>query len=125
MYQNIQPNQRPTGYYPNQYSGYQSYNTSAEYSQMPITAYPPQCGNFLKGRPVVSIEEARAAQIDLDGSIFVFTDIGNKKIYTKQLNLDGTATLKTYIFTEDEIPTNNQEYVTMQKRLQQELFKVY
>lgn len=52
--------------------------------------------NFVKCRAVTSEDEARAAMIDLDGSIHVFTDIGNKKIYTKQINLDGTATLNVY-----------------------------
>lgn len=52
--------------------------------------------NFLKGRAVTSIDEAKAALIDLDGSLHIFTDIGNNRIYTKQINLDGTATLKTY-----------------------------
>ena len=32
---------------------------------------------YLKCRPVSSKEEARASQIDLDGSLWVFTDIGN------------------------------------------------
>jgi hypothetical protein len=32
---------------------------------------------FLKCRPVSSKEEARAFQIDLDGSLWVFTDLGN------------------------------------------------
>jgi hypothetical protein len=66
--------------------------------------------SFLKGRPVVSMEEARAAQIDLDGSLFIFTDIGNKKIYTKQINLDGTATLNTYSLVENVAPIES--YVT-------------
>lgn len=69
-----------------------------------------QSQNYIKGRPVVSMEEARAAQIDLDGSLFVFTDIGNKKIYTKQINLDGTATLNTYSLVENVAPTES--YVT-------------
>ena len=55
---------------------------------------------FLKGRPVSSLEEARASMIDLDGSLFVFTDIANNKIYTKQVMLDGTAELKTYELVE-------------------------
>lgn len=55
---------------------------------------------FLKGRPVSSLEEARASMIDLDGSLFVFTDIANNKIYTKQIMLDGTAELKTYELVE-------------------------
>lgn len=70
-------------------------------------------GTYLKGRPVASIEEARAALIDLDGSLYVFTDIGNKKIYTKQINLDGTATLNTYSLVADDPTANtNAEYVT-------------
>lgn len=52
--------------------------------------------NYIKGRPVVSIDEARASQIDLDGSLYVFPDLGNKKIYTKQINLDGTASFNIF-----------------------------
>ena len=43
----------------------------------------------LKGRPVSSIDEARATSIDFDGSVFYFPDLANKCIYTKQINLDG------------------------------------
>jgi hypothetical protein len=38
----------------------------------------------------------RATSIDFDGSIFFFPDLANKKIYTKQINLDGTSTLNIY-----------------------------
>jgi hypothetical protein len=37
----------------------------------------------IKGRPVSSLEEARASMIDFDGSIFYFPDVANKRIYTK------------------------------------------
>ena len=57
--------------------------------------------NYMKCRAVTSVDEAKASIIDLDGSIHVFTDIGNKKIYTKQINLDGTASLKTYTLQEE------------------------
>ena len=67
---------------------------------------------YLKCRPVSSKDEARAFQIDLDGSLNVFTDVANGKIYTKQINNDGTATFKTYVFTEDESPYNSSEFVT-------------
>ena len=70
---------------------------------------------FLKCRPVASKEEARAAQIDLDGSLWVFTDVANGKIYTKQINTNGTATFKTYAFTADEDPYDTSEYVTKQE----------
>lgn len=56
-------------------------------------------GNYIKGRPVVSIDEARASQIDLDGSLYVFPDLGNKKIYTKQINMDGTASFNVFELT--------------------------
>ena len=39
--------------------------------------------------------------IDLDGSVFVFPDFGNGTIYTKQINLDGTATINTYTIDQD------------------------
>lgn len=73
-----------------------------------------QIGNYLKGRPVVSLEEARASQIDLDGSLHIFTDLANKKIYTKQINLDGTATLNVYSLEEENQTqqVSNQDYVT-------------
>lgn len=70
---------------------------------------------FLKCRPVASKEQARAAQIDLDGSLWVFTDVGNQKIYTKQINNDGTATFKTYALTADENPYSSPEYVTKEE----------
>lgn len=58
----------------------------------------PQQNNsmFLKGRPVASLEEARASMIDFDGSIYYFPDLANNRIYTKQFNLDGTSSLKVY-----------------------------
>lgn len=54
-------------------------------------------------RPVSSIEEVRAASIDFDGSVFYFSDLANKRIYTKQINLDGTASLNMYELKETPI----------------------
>ena len=60
---------------------------------------------------VSSLEEARAAAVDFDGSISYFPDLASNKIYTKQINVDGTASLKMYEFK--EIPTVEQStYVT-------------
>lgn len=58
----------------------------------------PQIPPFLKGRPVSSLEEVRAIPIDFDGSVFYFPDIANRRIYTKQINLDGTALINMYEF---------------------------
>lgn len=76
----------------------------------------PQQMQMIKGRPVSSLEEARASMIDLDGSMYVFTDVANKRIYTKQILLDGTAELKTYVLEEQkqaQINTNS-SYVLQQ-----------
>jgi len=40
------------------------------------------------------------AMIDFDGSVFYFPDMANKRIYTKQINADGTASLYVYQMTE-------------------------
>ena len=80
-----------------------------------VNQQPNQGNQFLKCRPVSSKEEARAFQIDLDGSLWVFTDVGNDKIYTKQVNSDGTATFKTYALTQDENPYVQPEYVTKEE----------
>lgn len=50
----------------------------------------------LKGRPVSSLDEVRGTSIDFDGSVFYFPDLANKRIYTKQINMDGTAALNVY-----------------------------
>ena len=89
-------------------TGYQArmgamYNQPQAPQYMPAQTAPtfnnyqaPAQGAYLKGRAVTSLEEARAAMIDLDGSVHIFTDFANGKIYTKQINLDGTAVLNTY-----------------------------
>ena len=74
----------------------------------------PQTYMGIKGRPVASIEEARASIIDFDGSIFYFPDLANKKIYTKQINLDGTASLNCYALQENVQP-QPQTYVTKEE----------
>lgn len=76
-------------YQPN---GYQMYNNQQMGTQMQV----------LKGRPVSSYDEAKASMIDLDGTLFVFTDIANNCIYTKQILLDGSAELKTYVLQEQK-----------------------
>ena len=73
--------------------------------QMPVYRQgPPQTG--LKGRLVTSLEEARATSIDFDGSVFYFPDLANKRIYTKQINIDGTASL--YVYELREMPVVNE-----------------
>lgn len=97
--------------------------------------FQPQFGNrmfeqqpqgfILKGRPVTSIEEAKASPIDFDGSIFYFPDIANGKIYTKQIGADGTAVITMYEQKElpAETPISTVEFVTRDE-LQESLEEV-
>lgn len=74
------------------------------YQQQPQQFYrPPQQVQYNwnqqpipQVRPVSSIEEVKASQIDFDGSIFYFPDVANKKIYTKSINMDGTVNISMY-----------------------------
>ena len=99
---------------------FQNYNYYPQQNQVaqqqplyqPLPQYrqgPPQTG--LKGRLVSSLEEARATSIDFDGSVFYFPDIANKRIYTKQINMDGTATLCVYELRELPIEKDNCGFV--------------
>jgi hypothetical protein len=53
------------------------------------------------------LEEARATSIDFDGSVFYFPDLANKRIYTKQINMDGTASL--YVYELRELPIEEEK----------------
>ena len=67
----------------------------------------------LKGRPVASIEEARASIIDFDGSTFYFPDLTNQRIYTKQINMDGTVSLNVYELK--LAPIENEKFITREE----------
>lgn len=110
-----------------------NYNSYPKTTQQPIQQYPqtipqgyswpqqqqPMQPNYgwqppqqvvsasLKGRPVSSFDEARVSIIDFDGSVFYFPDLANGKIYTKQINMDGTATTNVYQLTEAPIEQQN------------------
>ena len=69
---------------------------------------------MLKGRPVASLDEVRAIPVDFDGSVFYFPDLANGKIYTKQINQDGTSSL--FVYERKEIPdVTYQSYVTKEE----------
>ena len=86
--------------YQNNYNGY--------YQQL---RSPTQ---MLKGRPVASLDEVRAIPVDFDGSVFYFPDLANGKIYTKQINQDGTSSL--FMYERKEIPDiTYQSYVTKEE----------
>ena len=96
-------------YQPQQYQGYGGYKPTPQYPQwtQPANSLP-------QVRPVSSIEEVRACPVDFDGSVFYFTDVANKRIYTKQINLDGTVSINLYELKTDQV-TNSTQYVTKQE----------
>ena len=84
----------------------QSYNPypqiQANYPQTFPQRYPQQqiqmpVNNIVKGRVVTGIEEARAAQVDLDGTPSYFTSLGEGKIYVKYIGMDGLPVFQTFI----------------------------
>lgn len=83
------------------------------------TQYPAQRSTYnyaqpnARIRPVSSLEEVRAAAVDFDGSVFYFPDFASRRIYTKQINLDGTASLNMYELA--ELPTESSAYVTREE----------
>lgn len=58
--------------------------------QMPVN-------NIVKGRVVTGIEEARAAQVDLDGTPSYFPSLGEGKIYVKYIGMDGLPVFQSFI----------------------------
>ena len=62
---------------------------------------------------VTCIDEAKAAQIPLDGSITVFVNVQNGEIYTKQLDNNGLADLKLYRRIQN-VAQQNVQYVPAQ-----------
>lgn len=76
----------------------QNYGYQQQPYQVSRPTYPNNAVAYpgIKGRPVASLEEARASMIDFDGSVFYFPDLANRRIYTKQINMDGTATMNVY-----------------------------
>lgn len=93
-------------YYPNQ--------PQQTYAPRQVPYEMPQ-QNLLKGRFVSSIDEVRAAQVDFDGSIFIFPDMANKKIYTKQIDLNGNVKLEEYDWVPIEKTAAVGDFVTKQE----------
>lgn len=100
--------------YPTNYNYYPQQQTAVNqqppgYQNPYLRQAPSQIS--LKGRLVSSLEEARATSIDFDGSVFYFPDLANKRIYTKQIAMDGTAVLNVYELR--EIPIEKEGTVTL------------
>lgn len=96
------PTQNNPGYQP--MPGYQPVPLSSQqlYMQQQAAQQAQQQAAVqgLRCVPVTSFDEAKASMVAPDGSMHVFVDHGSKAIYTKQLNLDGTASLNVYVLAQ-------------------------
>lgn len=87
-----------------------------------VPRYTPQpqqtmMAPMLRGRPVSSLEEVRAAAIDFDGIVTFFPDLPKGRIYTKQCNMDGTSSINVYELKPipTETPTTSENFVTREE----------
>ena len=106
-----------------------NYYPPRQQQQMQPQQPQPQIPPFLKGRPVSSLEEVRAIPIDFDGSVFYFPDIANRRIYTKQINLDGTALINMYEFkpipvAQESTPNTNTDTFVTREEFEETMSKI-
>lgn len=107
--------------YPNSYPNYiqspQPFNAGLQTSSMQSGLIP----KYLKGRPVSCFQEAQGFAIDMDGSLHLFPDIANKRIYTKQLLNDGSCPVKCYVEQEIQNTTPSQVEEPVSNKLLEDL----
>ena len=82
------------------YNGYPQ--VQGNYPQTYPQRYPQQqmqmpVNNIVKARVVTGIEEARAAQVELDGTPSYFPSLGEGKIYVKYIGMDGLPVFQSFI----------------------------
>lgn len=101
-----------------------------KYSPMPVppASYDrqpqqiPQMSPMIKGRIVTSIDEARAAQIDLDGTSTYFPAPAEGKIYEKLIGLDGMPIFRVYEIqqakAQEPVYAENNVVLALQRRIE-------
>lgn len=76
----------------------------------------------IKGRPVTSIDEAKAAQIDLDGTITYFPSPAENKIYVKSIGFDGLPIFNIYQLADSKqsqpVYADNNLVISLQQRVE-------
>lgn len=70
---------------------------------------------MLRGRVVTGVEEARAAQIALDGAPSFFPSPSEKRIYEKLIGLDGMPIFKMYVLAEAKQSTLEERIEGLEK----------
>ena len=94
--------------------------------QQAYRSMPPQPAPMygIKGRPVTNIEEARAAQIDFDGSMSYFPCPAERKIFAKGLDLNGNPVFEVYQLVNGNVQqqpnyVESSAFMALQQRVEQ------
>lgn len=78
--------------------GYNPYAPNIQgYPQRMQTYQQAQITTNIMGRLVTGIDEARAAQVALDGTPSYFPSMGEGKIYVKYIGMDGLPVFQTFV----------------------------
>ena len=78
--------------------GYNPYAPNIQgYPQRMQTYQQAQIPTNIMGRLVTGIDEARAAQVALDGTPSYFPSMGEGKIYVKYIGMDGLPVFQTFV----------------------------
>ncbi len=77
----------------------------------------------LSGRIVTGLEEARASQIALDGTISYFPSPAENKIYAKYIDMQGLPVFLTYELQRNVVPVqpqyvDNSMFATLQSKVE-------
>ncbi|WP_455655896.1 hypothetical protein [Phascolarctobacterium sp.] len=84
--------QRLANFQPQMQQGYPQQQFTPQ-SSMPL---------MMKGRTVASLDEVKAAQIDLDGSLTYFPCPADNCIYAKAIDINGMPVIQTYKLSNDQ-----------------------
>lgn len=103
------------------YNGYPQ--AQGNYPQTYPQRYPQQqmqmpVNNIVKGRVVTGIEEARAAQVELDGTPSYFPSLGEGKIYVKYIGMDGLPVFQTFIVEQPKPQMQGISLESLEQRVQ-------
>ena len=103
------------------YNGYPQ--VQGNYPQTYPQRYPQQpmqmpVNNIVKGRVVTGIEEARAAQVDLDGTPSYFPSLGEGKIYVKYIGMDGLPVFQSFIVEQQKSQMQGISLESLAQRVQ-------
>lgn len=95
-----------------------------DYSPAGMQPVPAGNSGGIQGRIVMGVEEAKAAQIPLDGTPVYFPSPAERKIYVKSIGLDGMPLFNTYELASSKNnaePTyaDNATVAALQKRVEQ------